>query len=206
MCTGPGNLQDESAQHDLGSLENDGRDFDDNTAGAGWSNMDTDHGLNDHDSDDDEDDPGSFDDIQRAELERHTAERFEAERHLEAERIEAEHLEAERREAARLEAERACIASQDDGGDSDSELTDPERACTISDIPVAQKFIALLETASLNDTEVEPLDETLRDRIRNPPTSIPTLDNPNHRLSLDIFLSVTNVAEETYKSICASIE
>ncbi|KAI0054811.1 hypothetical protein BV25DRAFT_1873269 [Artomyces pyxidatus] len=73
----------------------------------------------------------------------------------------------------------------------------------IEDIEVARTFIKLLENASLDDNKLNP--DTL-ERLRNPPHSPPDLDNPDLRLALDIFLSVSNASQETYNSVRAGIK
>jgi hypothetical protein len=70
----------------------------------------------------------------------------------------------------------------------------------MEDIKIATDFVEALKAASL-DNEDEPLEPDVLEQLRNPHKSILTIDNPDHRLSLDIFLSVSNASEDTYKSI-----
>lgn len=74
----------------------------------------------------------------------------------------------------------------------------------MEDFRVALEYIKFLKNASL-DSEIEPTSEDLRDQIRNPPQHVLTLDNPNHRLPLDIFLVIGNASEKSYDSICTGI-
>ncbi|KAF8803010.1 hypothetical protein BYT27DRAFT_7226199 [Phlegmacium glaucopus] len=62
-------------------------------------------------------------------------------------------------------------------------------------------FIKAIASASLDD-EHSGLNSITLERIRNPPTSIPSItDNPEMRLGLDIFLAITNAAQGTYTSV-----
>lgn len=69
---------------------------------------------------------------------------------------------------------------------------------------IAHKFIECLRAASL-DNKDEPLPPKLLEQLWNPAQTPLTLDDPAHRLSLDIFLSVSNASEETYNNICRTI-
>ncbi|KZP26461.1 hypothetical protein FIBSPDRAFT_732273 [Athelia psychrophila] len=89
----------------------------------------------------------------------------------------------------------------DIGGD------EPEPAAfepQLKEMEIALEYIKALENASLNST-IEPLDEDFIHRIRNPPTTVLTIDNPDHRLSLDIFLAITNASEAVYNSVRAAL-
>jgi len=62
-------------------------------------------------------------------------------------------------------------------------------------------FIQAIASASLDD-EYSMLDPSVLECIRNPPTSIPLInDDPGMRLGLDIFLAITNAAQGTYSSV-----
>jgi hypothetical protein len=66
-------------------------------------------------------------------------------------------------------------------------------------------FIQALKTASFDD-EWSKLDPDALDQLRNPPmTSVNIDDNPAWRLGLDLYLSVTNAAQETYTSVRKAI-
>ncbi|KAJ6504331.1 hypothetical protein C8R47DRAFT_1210401 [Mycena vitilis] len=86
------------------------------------------------------------------------------------------------------------------GAATDAEGSLPQ----MDDIRIANKFIECLRAASL-DNEDEALPPELLERLRNPPQTPLTLDSPDHRLSLDIFLSVSNASEETYNSVRLAI-
>lgn len=74
----------------------------------------------------------------------------------------------------------------------------------IDDVKLALDYIEALKNASL-DSDIEPTSEELRSQIRNPPQHILTIDNPNDRLSLDIFLAIGNASEHSYDSIRTAI-
>lgn len=91
----------------------------------------------------------------------------------------------------------------DDDGDDDLDAPqgfEPQ----MEDIKIALKFIEKLEQAHLENKD-EPLDDDLIHRIRHPPEKPLTIDDPDHRLSLDIFLGITNASEESYNLIRAAI-
>ncbi|KIY51705.1 hypothetical protein FISHEDRAFT_64061 [Fistulina hepatica ATCC 64428] len=71
---------------------------------------------------------------------------------------------------------------------------------TLEDMKIAHEFVKLLEKASLR-SEIEPLDDGLLETIMNPPTCLLTIENADHRLSIDLFLAITNAAEETYTTV-----
>ncbi|KAJ7674086.1 hypothetical protein DFH06DRAFT_978706 [Mycena polygramma] len=80
---------------------------------------------------------------------------------------------------------------------TDDPLVEPESS--LEDFRITNKFIALLQTASLDD-EHSSLDSDTLHRLRNPLQDVPTLD-ADERLAIDIFLSVSNASVETYKSV-----
>ncbi|KAE9387947.1 hypothetical protein BT96DRAFT_927333 [Gymnopus androsaceus JB14] len=75
---------------------------------------------------------------------------------------------------------------------------------SIEDIRITNKFIDALKTASLV-SDVEPLDADFVENLRHPVEEEVTITNPDHRLSLDIFLAITTAAEQTYNSVRAAI-
>ncbi|KAE9384944.1 hypothetical protein BT96DRAFT_982179 [Gymnopus androsaceus JB14] len=75
---------------------------------------------------------------------------------------------------------------------------------SIEDIRITNKFIDALKTASLV-SDVELLDADFVENLRHPVEEEVTITNPDHRLSLDIFLAITTAAEQTYNSIRAAI-
>ncbi|KAJ6466332.1 hypothetical protein C8R45DRAFT_485809 [Mycena sanguinolenta] len=83
---------------------------------------------------------------------------------------------------------------------SDDMLAEPHLLeSTLEDFQIANAFIRALRDASLDDEE-EKLDSDTLHRLRNPPQEPPTLDT-DKRLSIDIFLAVSNASEQTYNSV-----
>ena len=72
----------------------------------------------------------------------------------------------------------------------------------LESMKTAMAFIQALRTASFDD-EWTNLDPATLDRLRNPLSMMPINinDNPSWRLGLDLYLSVTNAAQETYTSV-----
>ncbi|KAJ7315520.1 hypothetical protein DFH08DRAFT_629013, partial [Mycena albidolilacea] len=70
----------------------------------------------------------------------------------------------------------------------------------IDDIRIAEKFIECLRGASLDNAD-EALPLEVLEQLRNPPETPLTLDNPDYRLSLYIFLAVSNASEVTYDTV-----
>ncbi|KZP29720.1 hypothetical protein FIBSPDRAFT_815810 [Athelia psychrophila] len=88
--------------------------------------------------------------------------------------------------------------------DNERPDTDPPNFVpVIDDIITARQFIEALANASL-DGGIE--DADLLNRIRNPPEYQLTVDDPDLRLSLDIFLAIGNASEETYTSVCRALQ
>ncbi|PBK73221.1 hypothetical protein ARMSODRAFT_1068079 [Armillaria solidipes] len=69
------------------------------------------------------------------------------------------------------------------------------RWSAIDDIKISQKFIWELQNATLKDYEAD-----FNHNLQNPPTEQLTIEDPYHRLSLDIFLAVYNASEDAYAS------
>ncbi|PBK71783.1 hypothetical protein ARMSODRAFT_1016777 [Armillaria solidipes] len=74
------------------------------------------------------------------------------------------------------------------------------RWSAINDIKISQKFIWELQNVTSKDYEAN-----FNHNLQNPPTEQLTIENPYHRLSLDIFLAVYNASEDAYASVCSSI-
>uniref|UniRef100_D8PU20 Uncharacterized protein n=2 Tax=Schizophyllum commune (strain H4-8 / FGSC 9210) TaxID=578458 RepID=D8PU20_SCHCM len=70
----------------------------------------------------------------------------------------------------------------------------------IDDIKIAKKYIDALKDARL-DSDLEPLSDELLEQIRNPDQEILSLDNPDNRLSIDIYLAVGNASVDSYNTI-----
>jgi hypothetical protein len=71
----------------------------------------------------------------------------------------------------------------------------PTPASHIENIKVTQGFINDIRVATLKNGNLE--DDVIH-RLRNPPEEPTNISDPNIRLSIDIFLAVTNASEETY--------
>ncbi|KAF8177748.1 hypothetical protein K438DRAFT_1288561 [Mycena galopus ATCC 62051] len=82
-------------------------------------------------------------------------------------------------------------------------LPDDELEKSFHEFGATNKFIAGLREATLED-EKEHLDPDLVHRLRHPIEGVPELD-PDERLAIDIFLSLTNASVQTYDSIRAAI-
>ena len=75
----------------------------------------------------------------------------------------------------------------------------------LSHLNIAMEFAQAIEAASLDD-DFSKLDPRILDSLRNPPTTIPDINaTPGLRLGIDIFLALTNAAQETYTSIRKAI-
>jgi hypothetical protein len=84
-------------------------------------------------------------------------------------------------------------------------LEDLAKQARLSHLNIAMEFAQAIESASLGD-EFSKLDQRTLDRLRNPPTTIPDIDaTPGLQLGIDIFLALTNAAQETYTSIRKAI-
>ncbi|KAF8183845.1 hypothetical protein K438DRAFT_1974872 [Mycena galopus ATCC 62051] len=88
--------------------------------------------------------------------------------------------------------------------DEPQNLPDNELEKSFHEFGATNKFIAGLRNASLED-EKERLDPDLVHRLRNPIQGVLELD-PDERLAIDIFLSLTNTSVKTYESIRAAIQ
>ena len=81
---------------------------------------------------------------------------------------------------------------------TDGEVDDPLAATSsIGSIKIAQSFIKEIQAASLDNGG---LDDDILERLRNPPKEPTDISDPDTRLSLDLYLAVTNSSEDTYKT------
>jgi hypothetical protein len=90
-------------------------------------------------------------------------------------------------------------------GDNTNQYQNPDISqfdAQIEDIKHTLGFIEALQQASL-DSKLEPIDKEILQRIRNPKNSVLRIDNCDHRLSLDLFLS--SASERDYNSARAGI-
>jgi hypothetical protein len=79
------------------------------------------------------------------------------------------------------------------------------RLATLDSMKIAMAYIEALKTASLDD-EWSKLDTDTLYQLRNPSTtSVDINENPSWRLGLDLYLSVSNVSQETYSSVRKAI-
>jgi hypothetical protein len=67
----------------------------------------------------------------------------------------------------------------------------------IDDISISLKFIEHVKNSSLKDY----LDQDTIDQLRNPPEEELTLDDPDHRYSIKVFLAITTASEATYNAV-----
>ncbi|THU78202.1 hypothetical protein K435DRAFT_888835 [Dendrothele bispora CBS 962.96] len=74
----------------------------------------------------------------------------------------------------------------------------------IDDIKIAYSFIRELKNASL-DSEIEPLPPNLLSQLQNPPQEVLSVQDPDERLSLDLYLATTHASEATYTQACAAV-
>lgn len=72
----------------------------------------------------------------------------------------------------------------------------------IEHIRVAQQFIELISQATLDNTK---LDDSTRDRLKNPIEEPVDISDPDIRLSIDLFMACDNASECTYKAVRESI-
>jgi hypothetical protein len=80
-----------------------------------------------------------------------------------------------------------------------SDNDDPESTpAYLDEIKISLAFIDGLKKASLDN---EDLDDNVRTRLRNPPQETLDVDDPDLRLSLDIFLAVSNASQDTYTNV-----
>ncbi|KAL1738366.1 hypothetical protein HDZ31DRAFT_78422, partial [Schizophyllum fasciatum] len=80
---------------------------------------------------------------------------------------------------------------------SEAETPTPRFNPVLEDLKVSMSFINLLKEASLDD-EIEALPSDIINQIRNPPQYPAAIDNPDHRYSLELFLSLTNASVDEY--------
>jgi hypothetical protein len=75
----------------------------------------------------------------------------------------------------------------------------------LDSMKTAMAYIEALKTASLDD-KWSKLDADNLYRLQNPPTTpVDINDNPSWHLGLDLYLSITNVSQETYTSVRKAI-
>ncbi|OBZ71428.1 hypothetical protein A0H81_08373 [Grifola frondosa] len=72
----------------------------------------------------------------------------------------------------------------------------------LEELKIAQKFIDALKNASLDDDQLDP---SVLDQLRNSVHAPLEIDDPDLRLSLDIYLAVSNASQDTYNDVRAAI-
>jgi hypothetical protein len=102
-----------------------------------------------------------------------------------------------------LEELSAALPSDTEQREPDIDLETLSNLAQLDDLKLSMNFVRFLQNASLDDREI--LDEETVGRIRNPPEELPDISDPDLRLSLDLFLSVSNSSQETYNSVKKAI-
>jgi hypothetical protein len=73
----------------------------------------------------------------------------------------------------------------------------------IHELKIAQQFIEHLENATLDNSKI---DDWVRERLQHPlTTTVDDMLDPILRLSIDIYLAVSNASQATYDSVCDSL-
>ena len=81
---------------------------------------------------------------------------------------------------------------------TNEEVDDPLATTSrIETIKVTQAFIKEIQAASLDNGN---LDDDVLERLRNPPKEPFDISDPDTRLSIDLYLAVTNASEDTYQT------
>lgn len=96
-----------------------------------------------------------------------------------------------------------AIPLEQGGFDAEDPTLLPNFVPWLEEAKITLNFIQKLRDAKLN-TKLEPLDNTFLERIRNPPTTLPEL-GPDQRLSINLYLSITNASEATYNDVRQAI-
>ena len=98
-------------------------------------------------------------------------------------------------------------AQKDGAGEETLSDSDIEELCSLAqteDIKLSLKYIKQLQSASLEDDRMW-LDPDVLDRLCNPCEEGIDLSNPNLHLTLNLFLAVGNLSQETYNSVHKAI-
>jgi hypothetical protein len=72
------------------------------------------------------------------------------------------------------------------------------------EITIAEEYIKLIKNARLGD-QYDKLDEATRERLANPPEEPVSLDNPDLRFSLGLYMAMQNASEDTYLNVRRNI-
>lgn len=104
-----------------------------------------------------------------------------------------------------IDRAQAAIQSVSQSGQSEADwlsyISRLSHLATLDSMKTAMAYIEALKMASLDD-EYSKLDADTLYQLRNPPTTPVNInENPSLRLGLDLYLSVSNVSQETYTSV-----
>ena len=72
------------------------------------------------------------------------------------------------------------------------------------DITIAEEYIKSIKNARLGD-QYDKLDEATRERLANPPEEPVSLDDPDLRFSLGLYMAMQNASEDTYTNVRRNI-
>lgn len=87
---------------------------------------------------------------------------------------------------------------------TDEEVEDSVAATSrIETIKITQAFIKAIQAASLDNGN---LDDDVLERLRNPPKEPFDISDPDTRLSIDLYLAVTNASEDTYQTCREAVQ
>ncbi|KAL0563526.1 hypothetical protein V5O48_018541, partial [Marasmius crinis-equi] len=83
----------------------------------------------------------------------------------------------------------------------------PPTESRIEEVKVTDQFVQLLQAATLSgpDGDIEGLPSDLVARLHSPPNEPLVLDDADERLSIEVFLAVSNASENTYNRIRESV-
>ena len=84
----------------------------------------------------------------------------------------------------------------------DASSDDPQSESSIENVRLTQEFIQRISEATLDNTK---LSEDVRKRLREPLEGPVNIEDPDTRLSLDLFLACEHSSEETYTAVRDSI-
>lgn len=84
------------------------------------------------------------------------------------------------------------------GGDGEQRDENDLRYSSIEHVCITEQFIERIRNATLDNGG---LDEHTKWRLRNPIEEVGEINDPQIRLSIDIYLSVTNTSEATYNKV-----
>jgi len=90
------------------------------------------------------------------------------------------------------------------GRSSESEGSEEEYECQMEELWQTNKLIELIRNAELGDTHCK-LGPHFVHRLRNPPEYPLIINDPDLRLSIDVYLATTNASQETYNSVRQSV-